>query len=48
MKRAYAVSMIVSSTALIFACSTGNGKPMPRSVPVVAETADQKNVPLQV
>lgn len=29
-------------------CSSGNGKPMPRSVPVVAENTVQKDVPLQI
>lgn len=34
---------------LLFAgCSSGTGKPAARAVPVVAETADQKNVPLQL
>lgn len=33
---------------LLAGCSSSNGKPQPRSVPVVAETADQKNIPLQI
>lgn len=33
---------------LLAACSTGNGKQMPRSVPVVAENADRKDIPLQL
>ncbi len=45
---ANSVSIAAILTTLLFACSTGNGKPMPRAVPVVAETADQKNIPLQV
>ena len=45
---AYSVSVTAILTALFFACSTSNGKPMPRAVPVVAELADQKSVPLQI
>jgi multidrug efflux system membrane fusion protein len=29
-------------------CSSGNGKPMPRTVPVVAGTAEQQHIPLQI
>ena len=36
--------------AMLFftACSSGSGKPAARVVPVVAESADKKNVPLQI
>lgn len=33
---------------LLAACSSGTGKPAVRPVPVMVETADQKNVPLQI
>ena len=33
---------------LLSACSTGNSKQMPRTVPVVAETAESRDIPLEV
>ena len=38
----------VLCVVLLAACSSGNSKQMPRTVPVVAENADQKDVPLQI
>ena len=40
--------LTVSPLPLLTACSTSNGKQLPRSVPVIAETADQKSIPLQL
>ncbi len=40
--------LIVVALVAITACSSGAGKPGPKIVPVVAETADQKDVPLQI
>ncbi len=39
---------VVLIALALAACSTGNTKPAPKTVPVVAETADQKNIPLQI
>ncbi|HUJ19373.1 MAG TPA: efflux RND transporter periplasmic adaptor subunit [Nitrospirota bacterium] len=38
----------VLCVVLLAACSSGNSRQMPRTVPVVAENADQKDVPLQI
>jgi len=43
-----AMALILLLSLFAAACSTGNGKPMPRSVPVIVESADQKNIPLQL
>ena len=41
------IVFLLLSTSMLFACSKAKQAP-PRIVPVVAETADQKNIPLQV
>src|SRR5574337_1224787 len=41
-------SAAVLAALVLAACSTGNTKPAAKAVPVVAETADQNNVPLQI
>jgi membrane fusion protein, multidrug efflux system len=50
MKRPYLFSMLVFVTLLCITCSScSKGKPAPpRTVPVVAGRADQKNIPLQL
>src|SRR3990172_9011965 len=50
MKRPYLFSILVFVTVLCITCSScSKGKPTPpRTVPVVAGSADQKNIPLQL
>ncbi len=50
MKRAWSFSLIVFATVIGVTCSScSKGKPAPqRTVPVVAGSADQKNIPLQL
>ncbi len=48
MKRFFKSSVPLLAALVLSACSTGNTKPAPKPVPVVAELADHKNVPLQI
>lgn len=40
--------LILSAFVLLGACSTGNSKQMPRSAPVIVDTAARKSIPLQL
>lgn len=48
MNTVFRTALVLSLVPLLAACSAGNGKQMPRTVPVVAASAEQKDLPLQL